>query len=436
MSLVVLGLSHHTAPLPLLEAVSLDDAARADLAARIVARENASEAIVVSTCNRTEIYAEAHTFHGAVTDITESLTEVCRVGRDDLREHLYVHYEDRAIAHAFTVACGLDSMAVGEAQILGQMRSALRAAQKAGHAGSSLNGLFQQALRVGKRAHTETGIDSVSVSLVEAGLARAEAELGPLAGLRVLVVGAGGMSSLAAVTAARAGCMELVIANRTQSKARRLAERTGGSARPLGEIREALAEADVVISSTGSTGVVVDLALAGDAQVARGGRPQAYIDLALPHDVAPEVASLSSVSVAGLAVLGQDLSAGATTPQVQEVADLVIAEVAAYLTARAAETVAPTVAALRSRAAEVVALELSRLDQRLPAMDDLTRNEVQLAVHRIVEKLLHTPTVRMKERATRGHGDDYAQALRELFDLSPHETAAVSVPPPETGGLP
>ena len=134
MSLVVLGLSHHTAPLPLLEAVS-DDAARADLAARIVARENASEAIVVSTCNRTEIYAEAHTFHGAVTDITESLTEVCRVGRDDLREHLYVHYEDRAIAHAFTVACGLDSMAVGEAQILGQMRSALRAGQKAGHAG-------------------------------------------------------------------------------------------------------------------------------------------------------------------------------------------------------------------------------------------------------------------------------------------------------------
>jgi glutamyl-tRNA reductase len=436
VSLVVLGLSHHTAPLPLLEAVSLDDAARADLAARIVGRENASEAIVVSTCNRTEIYAEAHTFHGAVTDITDSLTEVCRVGRDDLREHLYVHYEDRAIAHAFTVACGLDSMAVGEAQILGQMRSALRAAQKAGHAGSSLNGLFQQALRVGKRAHTETGIDSVSVSLVEAGLTRAVAELGPLSGLRALVVGAGGMSSLAAATVARSGCRELVIANRTQSKARRLAERTGGRARPLGELREALAEADVVISCTGSTGVVVDLALAGDAQVARGGRPQAYIDLALPHDVAPEVASLSSVSVAGLAVLGQDLSAGATTPQVQEVADLVIAEVAAYLTARAAETVAPTVAALRSRAAEVVALELGRLDQRLPGMDDLTRDEVRLAVHRVVEKLLHTPTVRMKERATRGHGDDYAQALRELFDLSPHETAAVSVPPPQTGGLP
>jgi glutamyl-tRNA reductase len=218
--------------------------------------------------------------------------------------------------------------------------------------------------------------------------------------------------------------------------AQRLAERTGGRARPLAELRQALAEADLVISCTGSTGVVVDLALAGDAQVARGGRPQAYIDLALPHDVAPEVASLSSVSVAGLAVLGEDLSAGETTPQVQEVADLVIAEVAAYLTSRAAESVAPTVAALRSRAAEVVSLELARLDQRLPAMDEVTRDEVQLAVHRIVEKLLHTPTVRMKEHAVGGNGEDYAQALRELFDLSPNETAAVTVPPPERGGLP
>jgi glutamyl-tRNA reductase len=435
VSLVVLGLSHHTAPLPLLEAVSLDDAARADLAARIVARENASEAIVVSTCNRTEIYAEAHTFHGAVTDITESLTEVCRVGRDDLREHLYVHYEDRAIAHAFTVACGLDSMAVGEAQILGQMRSALRAAQKAGHAGSSLNGLFQQALRVGKRAHTETGIDSVSVSLVEAGLARAEAELGPLAGLRVLVVGAGGMSSLAATTVARRGAASLTIVNRTLAKAVRLAERTGGTARPLAEVDLALAVADVVISCTGSTGVVVDLASAGDAQVARGGRPQVFVDLALPHDVAPEVASLSGVTLAGLALLGEQLSGGTTPPQVREVADLVIGEVASYLTSRAAESVAPTVAALRSHAADVVDGELARLDQRLPALDDESRDEVHLAVHRIVEKLLHTPTVRVKELAIDGQGDDYAQALRQLFDLRPGEAVTSSVPP-ETGGMP
>jgi len=327
-------------------------------------------------------------------------------------------------------------MAVGEAQILGQMRTSLREAQRAGHAGPSLTTLFQPALRVGKRAHTETGIDAVSVSLVEAGLARAERDLGPLSGLDVLVVGAGGMSSLAATTVARRGVRSLTIVNRTLSKATRLAERTGGRSRPLDELGPALADADVVISCTGSTGVVVSLACAADAQVARGGRPQAYVDLALPHDVAPEVDSLNGVSLAGLASLGEDLAGSQTSSEVQQVADLVIGEVAAYLTSRAAETVAPTVAALRSHAADVVAGELSRLDQRLPDLDDTSRAEVQLAVHRIVEKLLHTPTVRVKELAVGGQGDGDAQALRELFDLGPGEAATASVPPPRTGGMP
>jgi glutamyl-tRNA reductase len=434
MSLVVLGLSHHTAPLPLLETMSLDADGRAALADSLTGRDNLSEAVVVSTCNRTEVYVESHTFHGAVTDIAEALTEVTGVASDELREHLYVHYEDRAIAHAFTVACGLDSMAVGEAQILGQMRTALREGQRSGHVGPALNSLFQQALRVGKRAHTETGIDSVSVSLVEAGLARAERELGSLASLDLLVVGAGGMSSLAATTASRLGVHTITVVNRTHAKAVRLAERVGGVALPLAELPAALALADVVVSCTGSTGVVVDLATAGDAQVARVGRAQVYVDLALPHDVATEVDSLSGVSVVGLAALGEELSGGTTPPQVQEVADLVIGEVAAYLTDRAAESVAPTVAALRSHAADVVAGELTRLDQRLPDLDDQTRAEVQLAVHRIVEKLLHTPTVRVKELAIGGQGDDYAQALRRLFDLRPGEAVTASVPP-ERGGL-
>ena len=310
MSLVVLGLSHHTAPLPLLETMSLDPARRAALADSLTRRDNLSEAVVVSTCNRTEVYVESQTFHGAVTDIAEALTDVTGVASDELREHLYVHYEDRAIAHAFTVACGLDSMAVGEAQILGQMRTALREGQRSGHVGPALNSLFQQALRVGKRAHTETGIDSVSVSLVEAGLARAERELGPLASLDLLVVGAGGMSSLAATTASRLGVRSITVVNRTHAKAVRLAERVGGAARPLSELPAALALADVVVSCTGSTGVVVDLATAGDAQVARSGRPQVYVDLALPHDVATEVDSLSGVSVVGLAALGEELSGG------------------------------------------------------------------------------------------------------------------------------
>lgn len=430
MSLIVMGVSHRSAPISLLEAVALDAAGKADLAAAVVAADSVAEAVVVSTCNRTEIYAEALTFHGAVTALTDGLVSTTGVVRDHLRDHLYVHYEDRAIAHAFTVACGLDSMAVGEAQILGQMREALRAGQRARQVGPALNGLFQQALRVGKRAHTETGIDGVSVSLVEAGLAQAQAQLGSLADLSVLVIGAGGMSALAATTACRLGMGDLVIVNRTYSRADRLAVRTGGRARPLAELEAALAEADVVVSCTGSVGLVVGLSAAGDAQVARSGRPQAYLDLALPHDVAPEVASLSGVSRIGLDTLGDDLTATAAEPQIQQVADLVIAEVATFLTARAAEAVAPTVAALRSAAARVVEGELARLEQRTPGMGEAERTEVQLAVHRIVEKLLHTPTVRVKELAVGGEGHaDYAQALRDLFDLEPGEAAVMSTPP-------
>lgn len=434
MSLITLGMSHHRASISLLESVALDEDQRDELSDLVVASENVSEVIVVSTCNRTEVYAEALTFHGAVTDLTGALVTVTGVSRDELTDHLYVHYEDRAIHHAFSVAAGLDSMAVGESQILGQLRAALRRGQRLNHVGPSLNSLFQQALRVGKRVHSETGIDQVSVSLVEVGLQRARARLGDLADLDVLVIGAGGMSALAATTAVRAGSRSLTVVNRTPGKARDLAARLGAHPRPLGELPQALAEADVIYSSTGSVGLVVDLPAAADAQVARGGRPQVYIDLALPHDVAPEIDSLTGVSRAGLAELGEDLAGTAGAPQVQQADDLVTSEVAAYLTSRAAESVAPTVAALRSHAAEVVDRELARLDQRNPDLDETTRAEVRLAVHRVVEKLLHTPTVRVKEMAIDGRIGQYADAINELFDLSPQEIASVSRPPSAPGG--
>ncbi len=434
MSLITLGMSHREAPIPLLESVALDEAGRADLASRVVASENVTEVVVVSTCNRTELYAEAVTFHGAVTDLTDALVEVTGVVRDELTDHLYVHYEDRAIAHAFSVASGLDSMAVGESQILGQMRAALRQAQELGHAGTSLNGLFQQALRVGKRVHTDTGIDTVSVSLVEVGLRHAETVLGELPGLDVLVVGAGGMSALAATTAVRAGARSLTVVNRTARRGTDLAERLGGRALPLAGLGRALAEADLVLSSTGSVGLVVDLAAAADAQVERRGRPQVYVDLALPHDVAPEVDSLSGVTRAGLAVLGEDLAGSSVAPEVREARDLVTSEVAAYLTTRAAERAAPTVAALRHRAAEVMDKEMARLGQRLPDLGETEQAEVRLAVHRVVEKLLHTPTIRVKEMAVDGRIGQYADAINELFDLSPHDVASVSRPPADPGG--
>jgi glutamyl-tRNA reductase len=436
MSVVVLGLSHRSAPIGLLEAVALDPARVALLANAVSHGENVDEAVVVATCNRVEVYAEAVTFHGAVTEIGDALAAASGVPLPELREHLYVHYEDRAIAHAFSVACGLDSMAVGEGQILGQLREALRTAQGRGQTGRSLNALFQQAFRVGKRAHAETGIDRVSVSLLEAGLKMAADRLGPLADTRVLVVGAGSMSGLVATTISKQGMAELVIINRTLAKAEHLAAATGGRAVPLTDLVAAVSQADLVISCAAAAGHVITAQTLVAADHSRASGPLVFIDLALPRNVAPDVADLPRVHVVGLAELGEALAAGGqSTPHVEAVQALVVAEVADYLTGRRAREVAPTVAALRSRAAEVVSAELSRLDQHLP--DDLsedTRAEIELAVHRIVEKLLHTPTVRVKELAGDGQGGDYAQALRELFDLDPHDVATVSVPP-VIGGL-
>ncbi|HEY8883451.1 MAG TPA: glutamyl-tRNA reductase [Dermatophilaceae bacterium] len=436
MSVVVLGLSHRSAPMALLEAAALDPVSAAALASVVCGGENVSEAVVLATCNRVEVYAVATTFHGAVTEISDALAAASGVPLAVLREHLYVHFEDRAIAHLFSLACGMDSMAVGEGQILGQLRMALRAAQKREQVGATLNTLFQQALRVGKRAHAETGIDRVSVSMVEAGLRHSASVRGPLADTRVLVVGAGSMSSLAATTISRLGSAELVIINRTLGKAEHLAAATGGRALPLRDLELALSQADLVISCTGAVGHVITAEILSAAAEARTGGSQVLIDLALPRDVAPDVAELPGVHVVGLAELGEALAADAGfAPHVKAVRDLVVAEVAAYLAYRRAHEVAPTVAALRSRAADVVAAELSRLDQRLP--EDLSKNtraEIQLAVHRVVEKLLHTPTVRVKELAGDSKSGDYTQALRELFDLDPDDVAAVSAAP-ETGAV-
>ena len=433
MSLVVLGLSHHGAPLTLLESVSLDPEARTALEASLLRSTHVNEVVVLSTCNRTEVYAECATFHGALTAITAALADACSVDRNDLQPHLFVHYAERGIAHIFSVAAGLDSMAVGEAQIIGQVRRSLARAQREGHVGPALNAVLQQALRVAKRVHSETEIDLVSGSLVQAGLARAEAALGPLKDLSVLVVGAGGMGALAATTAARAGARTVVVANRNHERARSVAARVGGSAMPLSDLDEALAGADVVISSTGAPARVV---LADDVREAldtRDGRPQLYVDLALPHDIDLAVSDLPGASRVGLGYLVEDLAGTVLAPPVCVATDLVTSEVAAYLVTRSAEAVAPTVTALRSHAHVLVEEELLRLEHRMPDLSEAERAEVRRSVHRVVDKLLHTPTVRVKEMARDGQGGSYARALSELFDLDPRDVSLVSAPPLMSG---
>ncbi len=417
MSLLSFGFNHRRTPIPVLERAALDEASRAAIVAVAASSPDISEHLVIATCNRTEIYAEVRAFHGAVSDLTEALTSSTAITQEDLKEHLDLHYGDAAVAHVFNVAAGLDSMAVGESQILGQLREALGRGQAEGYVGSNLNALVQQALRTGKQVHTETGLDEVSRSLVTAGLDAAEQRIGRLADAHVLVIGAGSMSALAATTSVRRGVAQLTVVNRTHERGVALAERLGGRARPVGELPTALADADVVISCTGSRAQTVTLADVADAQIARAGRPQALIDLALPHDIAREVGGLTGVHLIGLAELGDSLGAGGVMPEVEQARTIVAEAVTKHLGHRAASIAGPTVRALRTAAAQVVQRELERLDKRTPGMSPTDRDEVGRAVHRIVDKLLHQPTVRAKELAVDGRFGEYEDALRQLFDL-------------------
>jgi glutamyl-tRNA reductase len=389
--------------------------------------EHVLEATVLATCNRVEIYAEVDRFHGSVEAVSRLLCELAEESPEDVVPHLYVHYDDGAVSHLFRVATGLDSMVVGEGQILGQVRDALRTGQEAGCIGPCLNVLFQQALRVGKRVHAETDIDHAAPSLVGLGLERAAREVGPIEGKRVVVVGAGSMASLAVSTVSRLGAADIVVASRTEVHARRLAEQYDGRAVPLTEVQEALRDADVLVSCTGATGVVLPLAVVAGARASGASSPLAIVDLALPHDVDPAVGELPGVTLLDLVRLAEVVNRD-EAGDVLAVRDIVAQEIAAFLAARSAATVTPTVVALRTMATGIVDTEMTRLAARLPELDPHVRREVEHAVRRVADKLLHQPTVRVKELANETGAVSYAAALAELFSLDPEAVQAVTTP--------
>jgi glutamyl-tRNA reductase len=428
MSVLVVGLSHRSAPLELVEraALAVDDIPKS--LHELQDGAYVAESLVLSTCNRVEIYAHVTRFHGGVQEVSELLSRTSGVPLEDLSAHLYVHYEERAVQHLFSVACGLDSMVVGEGQIQGQLRSAYKLAQEEHALGRLLGELIRHSLRAGKRARSETSIGRAGASLVTVGLEVVEASLGPVAGRKVLVVGAGMMGRLAGQALSRAGAAEIVVANRTLDRAADLATHLGGHAVALPGLAAALADADVVVCSTGAAGTVIDADMVEAAVASRPGRPLHILDLALPRDVDPDVRLLPGVSLTDLESLQALLEARTeSSADVDEVRRIVGEEVADFLGSQRAMRVAPTVTALRAKADALVSAELERLTGRLPDLAERERAEVAQAVHRVVEKLLHAPTVRVKELAESPGGDHYADALRELFELDPQVPEAVTV---------
>jgi glutamyl-tRNA reductase len=440
VNLLVVGVSHRTAGVPLLERLAVSAEELPGLVARLLAQPYLGEALVLSTCNRVEVYAAVSGFHGGLSDIGAVLADKAGCPLSELAPHLYVHYDAEAVRHAFRVACGLDSMVVGEAQILGQLRDAYTVAAERGSVGRLLHELMQQALRVGKRAHTETGIDRAGQSIVSAALQLGAELMGGTFPTRALVVGAGAMGALSLATLRRDGATELYVTNRTPERAARLAATYGATAVPYAELASTLPAVDAVVCATASPDFVLT---AGMLAGRPGGKPLLILDLAVPRDVAPGVGDLPGVTLvdlarldaatadpadggdaagaepwaAGAAVGIRSLAFGATAGEVRAAEDIVTAEVDAYLTWLRGSDVAPTVAALRARADEVVATELMRFNQRRPELTDEQRADVAHAVHRIVQRLLHAPTVRVRELAAGPGGEAYAAALRELFDL-------------------
>jgi len=446
MSVLVVGLSHKGAPLATLERVALSGDALDKLLHDVARADDVAGALVLSTCNRVEIYAEVGKFHGAMAAICELLSRHSQVPITELTPCLYVHYEDRAIQHLLAVACGLDSMVIGESQILGQLRQALQLARQQGTLGRTLAGLGSLALRAGKRTHAETKVGSAGASLVSVGLEAAarhlgygRGEAGALAGRRVLVVGAGSMSGLTVASVAKAGAAELTIASRTRSRAERLAVTAGGRAADMSELVNLIAAADLVVTCTGASGHVIsaDMVAAAVEHRADPSAPLVLLDLAMPRDVDPDVGHLAGVLLTDLETLAADNQAG-LRPGDAEVADvrrIMAEELETYLSAHRAAAVTPTVVALRAKAAGVVDSELTRLAGKLD-LDAAAMAEVQKSMSRITDKLLHDPTVRVKELAGSPGADTYEDALRVLFDLDPATVQAVAQADAELAGWP
>jgi glutamyl-tRNA reductase len=419
MTVLVVGISHRSAPIPLLEKLAVDTDGATKLIEDVLANPHVSEAAVVATCNRMEIYAAVDRFHGSVEVLSQRLLSPAQDNVEALLPHLYIHYDDGAVSHLFQVAAGLDSMAVGEAQILGQTRDALGLGQELGSVGPTLNTLFQQALRVGKRAHAETGIDRAAPTLVSAALDRAVDEV---MGRRVVVVGAGGMAGLAVATVVRRGAAEVVVVNRTPARAERLAGEYAARWAPLSALEAEIAHADVVVACAGASGVLISR----EAAAAAPG-PLAMIDLALPHDVDPSVVDLPGVTLVTLSDLANDLLESEAGAEVEAVRAIVADEVEAFLSARRQAGLTPTVVALRTMATGVVDSEMARLERRLPGLDPATRAELLQTLRRVTDKLVHQPTIRAKELGDR-NASSYAAALAELFALDPDAVDAMTRP--------
>lgn len=418
MSIVVIGLNHRNCPVDLLGKVMIGPEAMSKALHGLSSKDDVREAVILSTCNRTEVYAVVERFHNAFADIRDFLGEIGGVPVDEIATHLYSQHDEAAVTHLFEVAAGLDSAVIGESEILGQVRGAWESAMSQGVSRSALNQLFRHALEVGKRARTETAIGRATASVSHAAVEMARELLGSLAGRRVLVVGAGDMGEGVAASLSRAGAAQVVVVNRSPERAHALAEKVGAKVASYDALTRELADADVVVSCTGSGAPIITESMVGGVRPGTD-RALLMVDIALPRDVEPSVGRLPGVVLRDLDDLNAWARRGidARQAEVGQVRDIVGDEVERFVHDQAQRQAAPLVALLRQSAESVRVAELERFSARLSGLSEEQREIVESVTRGMLAKLLHTPSLRLREAAGTPQGERLAAAVRDLFDL-------------------
>ncbi len=419
MSIVAIGCNHRSTPLAVLERMTIaaDDIPKA--LADLGSADNLSEVVVLSTCNRVEIYAYAERFHGGYQDIREFIGRHAGLAPEDIADHLYALHDAEAVRHLFSVTAGLDSAVVGEHEILGQVRTAWDRSSEHGNVGSVLGPLFRHALETGKRARTDTAIGRGIASVSQAAVALAADHLDGLEGRTVLVLGAGEMAEGTVKSLAAAGTSDIFVANRTWENAVRLAEACGGTAVGLEQVPDALVAVDVLVTTTGAQDIIFELVDVVDVITCRTGRELVIVDVAVPRDVDPAATDLDGVVLLNMDDIGAFVDQQMTTRTrvVGNVESIVDEEVNRYQVVTSAREVAPLVSQLRTRGSEIADGELARFAAKLADLELAEREAVEAMAKGIVNKLLHEPTVRLKDAAGHAKGDRLAESLRDLFDL-------------------
>ncbi|MGH2807264.1 MAG: glutamyl-tRNA reductase [Actinomycetota bacterium] len=420
MSLIAVGLNHKTAPIDLLEKLAIGPERLGKALHQLNTYDHVVEGAVLSTCNRIEVYAMSTKFHAGVQDLRNFLAEFCHVAPEDFSDHLYTYYDDTAVRHLFRVAAGIDSMVVGESEILGQVRRAYQVAHDEGMLPRVLGAAFRQALRVGKRARNETAIgrNPVSVSSAAVELAKRAFDGDSLHGKRVTIVGAGKMGRLAARALTNSGVSEVTVVNRSEERAQELAELFGVTPLPFEQLTDAIASADILISSTTAPQTIIDRA-AVEAAMNDRVAPLFIVDIAVPRDVEPTVVDIPRVVLRDIDDLKGVVEAnvGSRMGEVAKVEDIISSEVERYLRWERETEIGPTITSLISKAESVRDEEMARVKARLNELTPDQRDAVDQVVSRVIAKLLHVPINKAKELASSKQGYLYLAALRELFEL-------------------